>query len=65
MENPCVTCQEKNCRNCYYSGKDPFAMELTDDYRKKAKQGYYSSSLIEVRDEEGNFIEYRYNKKGE
>lgn len=64
-ENPCKNCKEKNCKNCYHFGKDPSSMEYTDDYRKKVKKGYYSSSLIEVRDENGKFIEYRYNKNGE
>ena len=39
--------------------------DTTDSYRNSVKNGYYSSSIIEKRDKDGNFIGYAYNKPGE
>ena len=61
----CVTCKDKNCKICPASGRNPTVMDLTDSYRRSVKKGYYSSSVIERRDENGKFLGYSYNKPGE
>ena len=61
----CVTCVEKNCKICPASGRNPAMMDSTDRYRQSVKKGYYTSSIIEKRDKDGNFLGYSYNKPGE
>ena len=53
----CEACQNKNCNICPACGRNPS--------RNSVKNGYYSSSIIEKRDKDGNFIGYAYNKPGE
>lgn len=61
----CEACQNKNCNICPACGRNPSMRDTTDSYRNSAKNGYYSSSIIEKRDKDGNFIGYAYNKPGE
>ncbi len=61
----CETCQNKNCNICPACGRNPSMRDTTDSYRNSVKNGYYSSSIIEKRDKDGNFIGYAYNKPGE
>lgn len=61
----CEECKDKNCKICPASGRNPSIMDTTDSYRKSVKKGYYSSSIIEKRDQNGNFLGYTYNKPGE
>ncbi len=61
----CQTCQDKNCKICPASGRNPSAMDTTDSYRQSVKKGYYSSSIIAKYDANGKFIGYGYNKPGE
>lgn len=60
----CEECDNKNCRNCPACGRNPKAMDTTDSYRQSVKKGYYTSSIISVKDEDGN-VRYQYNKPGE
>lgn len=61
----CEACQNKNCNICHACGRNPSMRDTTDSYRNSVKNGYYSSSIIEKRDKDGNFIGYAYNKPGE
>ena len=61
----CEACQNKNCNICPACGRNPSMRDTTDSYRNSVKIGYYSSSIIEKRDKDGNFIGYAYNKPGE
>lgn len=61
----CEACQNKNCNICPVCGRNPSMRDTTDSYRNSVKNGYYSSSIIEKRDKDGNFIGYAYNKPGE
>lgn len=61
----CEACQNKNFNICPACGRNPSMRDTTDSYRNSVKNGYYSSSIIEKRDKDGNFIGYAYNKPGE
>ena len=61
----CEACQNKNCNICPACGRNPSMRDTTVSYRNSVKNGYYSSSIIEKRDKDGNFIGYAYNKPGE
>lgn len=61
----CEACQNKNCNICPACGRNPSMRDTTDSYRNSVKNGYYSSSIIEKREKDGNFIGYAYNKPGE
>ena len=61
----CEACQNKNCNICPACGRNPSMRDTTDSYRNSVKNGCYSSSIIEKRDKDGNFIGYAYNKPGE
>lgn len=61
----CEASQNKNCNICPACGRNPSMRDTTDSYRNSVKNGYYSSSIIEKRDKDGNFIGYAYNKPGE
>ena len=61
----CEACQNKNCNICPACGRNPSMRDTADSYRNSVKNGYYSSSIIEKRDKDGNFIGYAYNKPGE
>ena len=55
-------------RACFWTvacGRNPSMRDTTDSYRNSVKNGYYSSSIIEKRDKDGNFIGFAYNKPGE
>ena len=61
----CEACQNKNCNICPACGRNPSMRDTTDSYRNSVKNGYYSSSIIEKRDNDGNFIGSADNKPGE
>ena len=61
----CKACQNKNSNICTACGRNPSMSDTTDSYRNSVKNGYYSSSINEKRDKDGNFIGYAYNKPGE
>ena len=64
MSNPCKDCTDMNCKICIHCGENT-KMDVTDSYRQSVKSGYYSTTLIAIRDNDGNFIRYEYNKPGE
>lgn len=61
----CENCLDKNCKICPACGRNPKVLDVTDSYRKKAKRGYYTTTMIEKRDSNGKLIGYMYNKIGE
>ena len=57
-------CPDKNCAICLAADKRKFNWDITDDYRKKVKAGYYTTTIVEVVDPETGKKKYVYTRPG-